>query len=59
MLAALSPLLPVVMTGRICRVTVQRRRHLRQLVRALPHIVLLQTAWACGEAAGYVTGRTG
>jgi Glycosyl transferase family 2 len=56
-LAALSPLLPVVMTWRICRVTVQRRRHRGQLVRALPLIVLLQTVWACGETAGYVTGR--
>jgi hypothetical protein len=57
-LAALSPLLPVVMTWRICRGTLQRRRHRGQLVRALPLILLLQTVWACGEGAGYITGRT-
>jgi hypothetical protein len=56
-LAALSPLLPVVMTWRICRVTWQRQRHRRQLVRALPLIVLLQVIWASGEATGYITGR--
>lgn len=55
-LALLSPLLPFVMTARLCRTTLQRGRHTRELMRALPAIWFLQTAWAIGELAGYVSG---
>jgi hypothetical protein len=56
-LALLTPLLPVVMTGRLAAVVLSRRRHRRRFLACLPLIVVLQTAWACGEFAGYVTGR--
>ncbi|MFN8004702.1 MAG: glycosyltransferase [Acidobacteriota bacterium] len=56
-LAALSFLLPAVLTLRIVRLTLSRGRNLDRLALALPLILLLQTVWAAGELAGYVTGK--
>lgn len=55
--AALSPGLPILMTGRLLALAQQRRTHLGTFLRVLPLVFLLQTAWACGEFVGYVTGR--
>ncbi len=54
--AALSPALPVLMTARIVRDAV-RRGAAREALRTLPALLLLLTAWAGGEAAGYLTAR--
>lgn len=55
----LSFLLPVVLTLRIVRLALNKRRHLNRIIPALPLVLLLQTFWAAGELAGYLTGRTG
>jgi hypothetical protein len=54
--AAMSPLLPVVMWLRIIR-GVMRRREFWRSMRAEPAALLLLSAWAAGEAAGYLTAR--
>jgi GT2 family glycosyltransferase len=54
-LAALSPLLPIVMTGRLAGIALRRGRT-GAFVACLPLILLLQSFWAIGELVGYVTG---
>jgi hypothetical protein len=57
--AVLSPVLPVLMTWRLIGLTRRRGRHTQRLLRALPHVFLLQCVWAVGEAAGYLTADPG
>lgn len=56
-LAALSPLLPAVLTFRLAALAFARREEGGRLVRCLPLIFLLTSVWACGELTGYVTAR--
>ncbi len=58
-LALASPLLAGVLTWRVVRTALMRRRHLGRLAQALPAIVLLHAVWAFGEGVGYATGRAG
>lgn len=58
-LAAFSPLLPLLMTWRLFGVTRQRQKHLRRFVEVLPYIVMLQSVWAAGELVGYVSRDPG
>jgi len=53
--AGLSPLLPLLLTSRIMRIAVQRGGFFG-LLPALPSVLLLTTAWAFGEASGYLSG---
>lgn len=55
--AALSPLLPFVMTLRLVRRSLGRPRSRSRLLAALPLVFLLQCAWAWGECLGYLSGR--
>jgi hypothetical protein len=55
--AALSPLIPFVLVGRMARKTLLDRRHVGRFVAALPALMLLAFIWCAGEMAGYVTGR--
>ncbi len=55
--AAASPLLPPLLVWRVCRGVYARRRRRAELLRALPAILLLASAWALGEFMGYVTRR--
>lgn len=55
--AALTPLLPVLLTVRLFRHVLHKRRHRLVFAGALPFILLLAAAWACGECTGYLTGR--
>lgn len=57
LLAALSPLLPFLMTARLARGVVQRGRGVGRFAAALPLVFALQCAWAFGELLGYATGR--
>jgi hypothetical protein len=57
--AALSPLLPLVMTLRLAKTAFQRGKHKSRFVQALPLILLLQTIWGVGEFVGYVTADPG
>lgn len=54
---AFSFLLPFLLTTRIVLQGLKKRRHLRELLLALPLILLLETFWASGEFVGYLTGR--
>lgn len=56
---AVSVLLPFVLTLRIARLALAKRRHLNRVVPAMPLVFVLQIFWSLGELAGYVTGRTG
>lgn len=55
--AAGSTVLPVILPLRIARVVLQRKRHVRELMLALPYLVLFMTSWACGELMGYLCGE--
>lgn len=55
--AMFSFLLPFLLTLRIVRQGFAKKRHLRELILALPIIFLLETFWAVGEFVGYLTGR--
>lgn len=57
MLAALSWMIPFVRGRRIVTRSLQRNRHVKQMLTALPAICLLETFWALGEFVGYVTAR--
>ncbi len=57
--AALSWVLPFLLTVRVVANSVRRRRLMGKMLMALPLILLLQSFWAIGEFVGYVTGRTG
>jgi GT2 family glycosyltransferase len=58
-LAALSPLLPLVMTWRLARTAFQRGRHKGKFLACTPLIAVLQTVWAFGEFVGYLTADPG
>ena len=58
-LAGLSVVLPAVLTWRIFKLGLNKRRNLGRLFAALPVVALLQTFWSVGECIGYVTARTG
>ncbi len=55
-LAVLSPTLPVVLTFRLARTALERRRYFGKFLVALPLIVILLASWSVGEGLGYVTG---
>jgi hypothetical protein len=54
--AAMSPVLPFLLTSRMALTAARKRRRMKQFVRALPLTLLLTASWAAGEAAGYLTG---
>lgn len=58
-LAALSGLLPFLLTLRIARGVLQKKRFVGRFIAALPAIFILQCFWALGEFVGYVTGDPG
>ena len=57
--AFLSFLLPFILTLRITREGVKRKRHLGRLFSSLPLILILNGAWAVGELIGYLTRDPG
>ena len=59
MFAVAACLLPLALTWRVMARALGTRRHLSQIVLALPLIGLLETLWSIGEFVGYATGRTG
>jgi len=58
-LAALTPLLPLVMTWRVTRTALERGHHRQRLLETLPLIILLHAVWALGELVGYTTAHPG
>ncbi len=49
--------LPVLLPSRIALRTVRKGRYLKELLRSLPHLLLLMTSWSYGELCGYVGGE--
>jgi hypothetical protein len=49
-----SPIIPFVMTGRVLRQVIRKRRHRGRAILALPAIFSFNAAWAFAEAQGYV-----
>ena len=58
-MAAAAVLMPPVLIGRIVGTLRRRGRHQNQLLRCMPSLVLISTAWLFGEAIGYLTGTAG
>jgi hypothetical protein len=58
-LAAFTPVLPLVMTWRLAVTAFRRGRWRGRFVACLPLILLLQGVWAVGELVGYVTSNPG
>jgi glycosyltransferase involved in cell wall biosynthesis len=54
--AALCSVLPPILTVRIARWVVGKRRHIRMLLRTLPLILLFTIVWAWGELIGHLFG---
>lgn len=57
--AAMSVLLPFVLTLRLLRGTLARKRDFGRFLACLPLVFLLQVVWALGEFTGYATGDPG
>jgi hypothetical protein len=58
-IAAAAPVVPAVMAMRILRRLRGRRALLARAVPAIPVLLLLATAWACGEALGALRSEVG
>ncbi|MEP7327377.1 MAG: glycosyltransferase family 2 protein [Gemmatimonadota bacterium] len=56
-LAALAPVLPLVLFARLARQQARKRRTLGKFVLASPLVALLLAGWSLGEMTGYLTGR--
>jgi hypothetical protein len=54
---ALSPLLPVGLTGKLVFNLARRKAHPGAFVRAFPFVVLFSASWAWGEFLGLLLGR--
>jgi len=54
--AAFSPILPVIIVGRVVRNVAAKGRAIAKFLLSLPHLVLLAAVWSYGEFVGYVTG---
>jgi hypothetical protein len=55
-LAALSPVLPLLLFGRHGLTQFRKRVTFRQFLRVSPIVLLLLVAWSAGEMTGYATG---
>src|SRR5207249_1397834 len=55
--AAGSLVLPLLLSARVIARTLAKRRHVRELVLALPVLLLLECAWSFGELSGYLLGE--
>ena len=56
---AFSFALPLLLTWRVARGVLRRRRERARFARTLPLVLLLHTVWAVGELVGYVTRDPG
>jgi glycosyltransferase involved in cell wall biosynthesis len=55
-MAVLSLALPPLLLYRMVRSVAVKRRHVPELIRALPYLTLFALIWAAGEAVGYMFG---
>ncbi len=59
LLGAAALVMTPLLVWRVAGNLVSRRRHLGQLVRCLPLLVVVAGTWMVGESVGYVTGTAG
>jgi len=52
-------LMPPLLVARVVGNLQRRGRHRGQLLRCLPSLAMISTAWMVGEAVGYLTGTAG
>jgi hypothetical protein len=55
-LAAVSPILPLVLTLRLASTARARRIYFGKFLTALPLIIVLLASWSLGEGVGYIAG---
>jgi GT2 family glycosyltransferase len=51
-----SLVLPILLPARIALRIIQKKRHIKELLLSLPHLLLLMTSWSVGEFCGYAFG---
>jgi hypothetical protein len=54
-----SPLVPLLLTARLVREALARRRHRVRVLLALPYVLLFNAAWGLGEARGHLDALRG
>jgi len=54
--AAFTPALPLLMTWRIAKPVLEKRRYIKELVLSLPLLCIFMGSYAAGEFAGYLFG---
>jgi len=54
-----SPLVPLLLTARLVREALAKRRHRVRVLLALPYVVLFNAAWGLGEARGHLEALRG
>ena len=52
-----SLFLPILLPGRVVLSVIRKGRNLGHLVRAIPFLILLMSAWSFGELCGYSIGE--
>ena len=57
--SAAALLMPPLLVARVAGNLQRRGRHRGQLLRCLPSLTMISTAWMAGEAVGYLTGTAG
>jgi hypothetical protein len=55
-LIIVSPLLPLLLTGRVVMAALRKGRYVGACLRAFPHVALFAAVWGWGELLGYLTG---
>lgn len=57
-LAALTPMLPFVLTWRLVSAATRKRKHVWRTLRSAPALLALNGSWALGELSGYLRGTS-
>lgn len=57
LLVVASPLLPLMLTGRVVWRAFRKRKYIGVTLLALPYLLLFSTAWVAGEVVSYLAGR--
>lgn len=55
--AVASLALPIILPTRIALNIIKKKRHIKELFRSFPLIIILMAAWSWGEFRGYVSGE--
>lgn len=53
----ISLILPILLPARVVWRTINKQRHLKELLISLPFLMILMSVWAFGEFCGYLSGE--